>query len=187
MRNHVSLSGLLVALALSACASGSRVIRDTESTRAPTIITDGSGNTDQIETQRSLMTQSVVLDMPIETAYRRLLATYDVLGLEANTVSERDRLVGTRNLILRRRLGNRRLSALLNCGSSMTGPNADQYEVTMNIVTQLRASGTAATQLSTRIDATARPMGVASSPVYCSSTGRLETEIAESVEGTSRE
>ncbi|HLV26481.1 MAG TPA: hypothetical protein VKZ41_09215 [Gemmatimonadales bacterium] len=177
----VSLVVLLSAMGISACG-GSRSVRDTE-TRAPTIITDADGNTEQIETTRSLTTHTVVLEMPMETAYRRLLAAYDVLGIEANAMSERERFVGARNLRLRRRLGNRRLSTLLNCGAGMTGPNADQYEITLSIISELRPAGTAATQLTSRIDATARPMGVSGNTVYCSTTGRLETEIAETVEG----
>lgn len=177
-----ALVPLMLCVTLTACG-GSHFVRDTENVRAPTIITGADGSTEQVETTRSLTTHTVVLEMPIETAYRRLLATYDVLGLEANTFSERDWFVGARNLTLRRRLGDRRLSSLLNCGSGMTGPNADSYEISLSIVSQLRPAGTAATQLSTRIEASARPMGVSGTTVHCSTTGRLETEISESVQG----
>src|SRR5690606_33789657 len=60
----VSLVVLLSAMGISACG-GSRSVRDTE-TRAPTIITDADGNTEQIETTRSLTTHTVVLEMPME-------------------------------------------------------------------------------------------------------------------------
>src|SRR5690606_32548278 len=141
MRSELCVPALLAALVLGGCASsGGNVLRDTETRRAPTLITSAGGATTQIDTQRELVSQSTMVQMTLESAYRRLHAVYDVMGIEPRSFSDRDHFVGNQHLVLRRRLGGERLSAFINCGSGMTGPHADQYEVTMSVVTQLTAA-----------------------------------------------
>jgi len=175
---------ILAPLALGACASSSgTTLRDTDTRRAPTIISGADGVTTQIDTQRELTTQSQLIEMPANAAYRRVHAAFDVMGIAPTVFSERDLIVGRQNLVLRRRLGETRLSALLNCGSGITGNNADSYEITMTVFTQLSAAGDDLSRIATRVDASARPMGTSNTPVACTSTGRLEREIAERVAG----
>lgn len=185
MRHTTYLPALLAAtLVLGGCASsGSAKLQNTERLRSPTVITDGEGNTVQLDTQREFTTRSHSVALPIEQAYRRLLAVYDVMGIEPRSFSERDRFVGNQHVVARRRFGNRRLSTLLDCGSGMTGPHADQYEVTFSIVTQLTPEGDASTRVTTRLIASARPMGASGTPVACSTKGALEQEIVDRLSG----
>lgn len=173
-----------LALQLVACASSSgTVLRETDSRRSPTIISGADGVTTQIDTQRELHAQSRLVSMSASTAYRRMLAAYDVAGLDPNMLSARDFIVGRQNLVVRRRLGDTRLSAYLNCGNSITGDNADSYEVTLTVITQVTPIDEGMARISTRVDASARPMGTSGNLVACSSTGRLERDLAERVSG----
>ena len=173
-----------LALQLAGCASSSgTVLPATDSRRAPTIISGADGATTLIDTKRDLHAQTRMINVPANTAYRRALAAYDVMGLEANLMSARDFIVGRQGLVLRRRLGDTRLSAFINCGNSLTGDNADSYEVTLTVITQVTPVDDGSSRLATRVDAGARPMGTSGNLVACSSTGRLEREMAERITG----
>jgi hypothetical protein len=59
------------------------------------------------------------------------------------------------------------------------GPNADYYNVELSVMTVLTANTDAATDVRTRVDATATPLSVASNQVVCNSTGVLEQRIVK--------
>ncbi len=81
-----------------------------------------------------------------------------------------------------RRIGGERLSTYLDCGRGITAvPNADEYTVTMSLVTALKSEEERQTLLVTEIDAAAQPRAVSGPAVHCTSKATLERRIAELV------
>ncbi|MCY4397848.1 MAG: hypothetical protein OXE96_00675 [Gemmatimonadetes bacterium] len=80
-----------------------------------------------------------------------------------------------------RRVGGDRMSTFFNCGNNMTGRLADQYEVTLSVITVLTAREPDSTQVRSVVDASARPREVSGNRIHCASRGVLELRIAQLV------
>jgi hypothetical protein len=77
-----------------------------------------------------------------------------------------------------RALNGVRLSRYLDCGATVSVPNADSYAVTLQATTRLAPVTDATTRVETLVQATARPRDTAGNRVTCTSTGVLERQIA---------
>lgn len=66
----------------------------------------------------------------------------------------------------------------LDCGNSLTGPRANEYDVALSIVTRVNPVSSDSTVIETTLDANARPRATSGSSVHCISKGELETRIA---------
>lgn len=116
----------------------------------------------------------------VEEVWNLLPEAYVELGIPLGGVNPRARLLGNIGFRATGELGEMRISELLHCGRTMTGDIADQYQIHLRVLTQVRdADGTSV--VSSMVDATARPQGVSGNAVRCSSTGRLESEIVKRV------
>jgi hypothetical protein len=74
------------------------------------------------------------------------------------------------------------LSTYVNCGSGMTGPNADSFRVTMAIAALIDATGPNASRLRLTVLAGAESTeGVSKSAVACSSSGLLEERLLKTI------
>jgi hypothetical protein len=138
---------------------------------------------------------------PVDRAFDLLPGIYDALGVPINTVVSEVRTVGVRDGRVTRRLGKVPLSRFVACGPDLIGTDrADTYAVTLTVISQVsetggaeaaaagRAAGIAPrSTVSTQVMATARPISVSGDPVQCSSTGRLERAIRDSVVARARQ
>lgn len=74
------------------------------------------------------------------------------------------------------------LSTYLNCGSGITGPNADAFRVTMSIAAFVDSTGPHTSRLRVSVFAGAESTeGVAKSAVACASSGVLEERILRTI------
>lgn len=90
-------------------------------------------------------------------------------------------LVQNPALTFSRRLLDRRVSHFLGCGEGITGPNADSFRVTMNVLTSVQAEGSGS-RVGTEVQASARnPRGTSNAVMQCASTFRFERRILEAV------
>lgn len=81
-----------------------------------------------------------------------------------------------------RQLAGFPLSTYLNCGSGMTGPNADSFRATMAIAALIDATGPNTSRLRLTVLAGAESTeGVSKSAVACGSTGVLEERILRTI------
>jgi hypothetical protein len=121
------------------------------------------------------------LPLPVDSVWRALPRVYEMLGIaEARAVPD-ERLFGARNFRPRRIEGNR-LSQYIDCGMGATAtPKADEYDVTMTLVSEVQPAGDAGTTLETLLQASGRPRAAAGNRVSCQSNGTLEKRIAELV------
>ncbi|HEY7767312.1 hypothetical protein [Longimicrobium sp.] len=121
---------------------------------------------------------SVVL-VPVDQAWAALPGVYEGLGLSgAGIVDPGQRRFGMGPATMPRRVNGERLARFLDCGHTVSMPNADAYAVTVTMITQLNAEAPAATRVQTVLEATARPRDTAGNEVTCTSTGHLERLIA---------
>jgi hypothetical protein len=120
---------------------------------------------------------------PPAAAWRSLVAAYGALGIPLTGVDSARLTLGTSGSNFRRMLGDERLSAFAECGTSAFGmKNADSYTVRIASVSALQstANGTASL-LRTQVSIVAAAEGTSETRVRCGSTGRLERRIAELV------
>jgi hypothetical protein len=109
-----------------------------------------------------------------------LPAAYESLGIPLSMTDASTRTLGNAGFNLRRRLGSVPLVRYIDCGSTQGGPSAETYDIRLVVNSVVRA-GEAATTLSTTIEAMGKPVAFSGEYIRCSSTGVLETRIADAV------
>ena len=124
---------------------------------------------------------SAVVNASVGRAWSALADVYAELGLTPTQFRSGDHLLTVENARIKRQLGNVTLTRYLECGMGQSGANATNYEVTMNLRSQLRAVDSTHTEVRTLLDATARPVAVSGTQVTCQTTNALEQHIAKSV------
>jgi len=116
---------------------------------------------------------------PVPEVFAALGTVYEELELNiTGRVPREGRITAERRRLTR--LAGRRASDYVDCGSTFSGPVADNAEVLL-VVTSRVVSGGGGSMLATRVDAEARPRGTMEGVRECSSTGRLEALILEHV------
>ena len=98
----------------------------------------------------------------------------------ATTLDSRQRVVGNPSLKVRRRLGGVTLVKYLDCGYKDGSPNAETYDIVLNLMSSVSGPTPTSATVSTRIE------GLATHPVFgsqavCTTTGELEKRIAQMV------
>lgn len=171
---------ILPLLLLGACASQTTTVPvGPERTTTVTIEMDNSTRELRLTPTRPA-THSAIAVVPLERAWQALPEVYAALGLSgAGVISQEQRRFGAGPLTLPRRVNGERVSKFLDCGATVSIPNADAYAVTVQVVTQLAGEGEAGTRVQTVMEAAARPRDTAGNTVDCTSTGALERLIAE--------
>lgn len=166
---------LLVPLVLGCASQGSGPASPPP---PPQTIETGGGTRLRVEGQAVIAGGTITA--PIDSAWKVVVKVYQELGIQPSILLTDGHTIGNQLVKARRVLGGVPLSRYLNCGAGTgVGPNADYYNVEMSIMTYLLPNTAGATDVRTRIDATATPLSVASNPVVCNSTGVLEQRIVK--------
>jgi hypothetical protein len=109
-------------------------------------------------------------------------AVYEAMNITVEAADPRGLAIQSKQVRARRRFANEQMSALMDCGSTITGRRADLWQVTLQLLTVVRADGPTDSTIATRVTATARPVdGSSTDAVPCLSNGLLEKKIAEVV------
>lgn len=117
-----------------------------------------------------------------DAVWDALVQVYGNLEIEVAGADSNSRTLFNQDFVVSRRLGGEPLSRYLRCGMGISGANADQYRIHMNIVSRVTTPGEGTTRLETVIEATgANPRGSSNTRVACTSTHRLERRIAQAV------
>ena len=170
MRRFVILSAVL----LSGCASShapASAPQPDQTLRIPTNNASG-GSTITIAQTESPSQRTIAA--PAARIWDALPAVYETLGLPITERNAESRTMGTTSYKIRHKLGNAPLSRYLDCGSTQGSPSADNYEVLLNVSTQLLPTAGDTTGVSTTVTAMARPVFVSGEYVNCGSTRALE-------------
>jgi hypothetical protein len=113
----------------------------------------------------------------IDRVWRALSAVYDSLPVPVALLERRNHVIGNEGFKLRRRLGKTALSKYLECGQSQMEPNADEYEITLAVLSRAVASDSQTTIVTTTVKASAKGLQFAGQFSQCTSTGALETRL----------
>jgi hypothetical protein len=128
----------------------------------------------------SASSHATMLNAPVADVWRALLGAYESLSIPLSMVDSPRRLVGNSGFNARRRLGSLPLVRLLDCGATQGGPSAETYDIRLSVITQLKPEG-AGTALSTSVEAMGKPVAFSGEYIRCSSTGVLESRLADAV------
>lgn len=167
-------------IALGACASGT----GGSAVGAPasqTISVVGPAGGAKVTTPGETSVHVQTLPFAVDQVWRVLPAVFDSLGIPVGTLDGVKHIIGNPGFAVRRRLKNVQLSRYIDCGSSQLGPSADDYEVRLTLITELRSVEGGAT-VSTSLEAVARPVNYAQDYSRCTSRGTLEQRIVDVVQ-----
>ena len=172
---------VLLPLALLGCSTSSTI----ESTPVPeTVRVVGSANPTGaismgvVPTAASARSSSFFATP--DAVWQVLPAAYESLGVPLSMSDAATRTLGNAGFNARRRLGSVPLVRYIDCGSTQGGPSAETYDIRLVINSVVRP-GEAATTLATTVEAMGKPVAFSGEYIHCSSTGVLETRIADAV------
>ena len=171
---------LLLLLLMAGCAAPDPGTVQLPATRPPSVIVSGNTVEVHLPHDREIVTDSV--RATAEAAWAALHKAYEDLGIEVREVNEGALTLGNTRLVVGRRLAGVPLSRHLECGMGLLGHFADTYRIQMHISSSIVPGGSDGVRVSTYLEAVARnPEGTSGAPIPCSSTRRLEREIAARV------
>jgi hypothetical protein len=113
-----------------------------------------------------------------DAAFAALQAAYEDLGIDVKMIDPTTRTLGNKRFAKMYDLKGVRLSKYVGCGSTQTGPAADNYRVTMSIVSHVSPSGTGS-RIDTQVTAYAEDLGSSKGTLSCLTLGALEQRIHE--------
>lgn len=170
-------------LAGSACAHTEPVMK-TPDVAVPTTIEMGSGAY-QMDLRNNSRALTDTIAVSLDRAWAALPGVYEALGLTGGgVVDPGNHMFGVRERRLSR-IDGKRLNDYLDCGSGMSGPRADVYDVRVTAITRLVGNGEVGTRVETLLSGSATPRGVSGNPVRCTSRGTLEPLIVRHLSGVS--
>ena len=117
-----------------------------------------------------------------EEVWKTLLVTYNELELPITALAAGTQRISSSSKRAPRTLAGKPLRDYLDCGSGISGPRVDSYDVAYTLVSVVTPAGdSTAVQSSLVASATSRG-GTSSAPVDCVTTGSLEKRIARLIE-----
>jgi hypothetical protein len=181
-RRRAALLLACIPPAVAACAGAPpSPLRDT-GPQTSTVAVETQSSRGEVIIRRDDFVAVNELQAPRAAAWQQLLEVWREVGLPEPVVDARGFTLSLAQGALHRRLGPERLSTYLNCGSSISGLNADTHRVRLTMQALLEPSGTDASRLHLRVDATAQSMEGASTALQqCTSNGTLEGLITRRV------
>lgn len=117
-----------------------------------------------------------------DEVWKALLVVYSDLEIPATTVVPTKRQLSGRIARAPRKLDGERMHVYLDCGSGLTGPRADSYDVALVVRSAVLPAAGDSTAIFTALSASATSRGGTNgAPVNCVTTGQLERRIASAV------
>lgn len=180
-------SVLLLVAAITACAStpgdtprsGSGTTVQRQAAGATLVGPQGTSGSHDYSTTVALETKSYPVAVEPAAIWGALPAAYQSLGIPLAALDSATMTVGNPGLAVRGgRIGERRVSRYLNCGSDpLTGPIADRAEVRLSVLSHVRPAGAGAV-IEVQVSGTAVQRSLSNNAVTCTSTGVLEEALA---------
>jgi hypothetical protein len=118
-----------------------------------------------------------------DVTWSALQSVYASLDIPLSFRDATRRTLGNEAFRTRRRVGSVPMIRALNCGGESGMPNAETYDITLQITSSVTSTGDGNARLQTLVQGTARrPSGGSMNDVRCTSLGGLEGKIAEMVQ-----
>jgi hypothetical protein len=163
----VSLAG--VAFVLAACTTATT---QNPSTNERVLATTDAGTVRSHDANAADSTIEATPDL----VFAALAEAYKDLGIEVKFLNSPTKQIGNKRFSKMYDIVGVKLSKYVGCGSTETGPAADNYRVTMSIVSQVIPSGTGS-RVSTQLSAFAEDLGSSKGVLSCLTLGGLEQRI----------
>jgi hypothetical protein len=163
----------LLVFGLAACATSGPPEDPSSTERIKTTI----GPRETIDLTQQQMVKETVFTKPRSAVWPALLEANAALGF---TLESADEASGRATFAARDRsriIARRPASTLIDCGQGSAGARTESYRLTI-VITHRLVDVPAGTSLRSVVEASARNPALSGDPVVCSSTGRLEAEIA---------
>jgi hypothetical protein len=117
-----------------------------------------------------------IIEAPPAAVLAALDSAYADLGIEVKLWNPQTGEVGNKNFKKMYRLGGKPLSDYLGCGTITTGQVADNYRVTMSLVSHVTPAGTVS-RVETQLTAYAEDIGSSKGTLSCLTLGTLEARL----------
>jgi len=117
------------------------------------------------------------LPAPLDLAHKALVDAYSALGVADVVVNPSTGLVAIAEHRVRGTLAGQRPSRFISCGTTLTGPRADEDLVILTAVSRVRAAGPGASIVETRVVGTSMDTRGTGARQACTSTGHLEVRL----------
>ncbi|MFL5606911.1 MAG: hypothetical protein ACJ8AD_10740 [Gemmatimonadaceae bacterium] len=173
-------ASLLVLLGLLGCASSGTTIERPATPQTVRVTGSAAGNLSVGMTATTDAKVTRVTAAPADV-WRLLPGVFDAFAIPLSSVDDKTRVLGNTGFSIRRRLGSIPLPRLIDCGTTQGGPSADTYDIRLSVLTQV-VPAEGGSSIVTTVDAMGRPVAFSGEYVRCTSTGSLETRIADAIQ-----
>ncbi len=181
-----ALLALVATATLTACAAGSGSagpdIAPTPTVATARVVTNAGSTVTAGAMNIDLDVKLAVTGTP-EQAWTALAAVYQELAIPLSINDAANKTLGNTGWRVRRSIGRVPAQRYLDCGSSGTLANAETYQLSLSIVSNVKPNPRGGAIVTTALSGTGRnPITSSSADVRCVSTGDLELRIREMVE-----
>jgi hypothetical protein len=170
---------LAFCLLLGACASSQ--------VPTPVVVTPVGGRVETstgagvVTLARSAETVGITQTIPAapDTVFWALVAVYKDLEIPTKRLDPAARVAGNDLFKARRKLGGGPMQAYVDCGGSLSQPNAETFEMELGVVSAVAALPAGGSTITTTITAAGHdPMFGRDRQMRCASTGEFERRLA---------
>lgn len=122
------------------------------------------------------------IDAPKGAIFAASAAVLEELKIPVDSRDSVSGIIGNAHLVRMRNLAGKPMSRLLNCGSGMTGPNAESWRIHIAVFALVEGKGSEKSVLRVGFVAGAQDIaGSSKDPVACGTTGIFESMFADRV------
>lgn len=168
----------------TACASASPGGPPSETTVAPAttqLVMGGGASNMNLSTNNTYTAVSVSVPISPDSAFQVISRVYSMLEIPVAPVAVK-RAVGNDEIKIRRRIAGIAMQNVLDCGDKMGLPNAETWDIHMNLLSYVEAAQGGGSNIFTRIQALGNPVDGSNRDLTpCSTKGELEKKIGDTV------
>lgn len=173
----------LLALTAACASSGKSGGSETSVAPSTTSLVVGSSAMSTMNINQSNDVTAIATPVPVsqDSAYALLIRAYVMLAIPVVPVDQK-RAIGNSQLAIRRKIAGMPMQKVVDCGDKMGLPNAETWDIHMNILSYVQAGADGNAQILTRIQALGNPPDLSNRDLSpCPSTGDLEKKISDLV------
>jgi hypothetical protein len=127
---------------------------------------------------------ATAIPVSADSAYTLLRAVYTKLAIPVAEQDASRRSISNHGLKVRRQLGGLGMAKVLDCGDKIGIPNAETWDIQMDITSYVTPNGAGGSQVWTQIQALGNDPTISGRDLTpCSTRGDLEAKIAGAVKG----
>jgi hypothetical protein len=165
----------------AACASASSASETTVAPSTASMVDGATMGTMNVNTTNEYTAIATALPVSADSAFQVLSRAYAMLEIPVAPVAAK-RAIGNDEIKIRRRIAGMPMQNAVDCGDKMGLPNAETWDIHMNLLSYIQPAPNGTSQLFTRIQALGNPIDVSNRDLTpCSSKGELEKKISDLV------